>query len=208
MIRLMNNTDIVNSDSDIWRQYYQKALSRSHAKRTEFAVRLNETDSLVAIDCGCGTGSDIDFLQQQSYQVYGFDINPDAIAICRDRFGSKSLVEITKSSFEHYDYPKTSLVIANMSLLFADPEQFDCTWNKIQSAIEIGGVFAGDFMGEKDGWALNYRTPTSSFTESQVRALFAHFDIVRFNERNEQAKTSLGKMKYWHIYSIVAVKRM
>ncbi|WP_441258214.1 class I SAM-dependent methyltransferase [Vibrio sp. Vf1514] len=197
----------MDENAEIWRQYYEKALSRPHSKRTEFAVRLNESNLKVATDCGCGTGSDIEYLVQQGYQVHGFDINPDSVAICRDRFGSMSLVDISASSFESFDYPKSGVVIANSSLFFADPNQFASTWSNIRSSIEIGGVFAGDFMGFKDSWANNYRSPTTSLSESEVKALFSDFEIVRFFERDETAKTSLGRMKHWHTYSVVAVKR-
>ncbi|WP_439682421.1 class I SAM-dependent methyltransferase (plasmid) [Enterobacter asburiae] len=197
----------MDENAEIWRQYYEKALSRPHSKRTEFAVRLNESNLKVATDCGCGTGSDIEYLVQQGYQVHGFDINPDSVAICRDRFGSMSLVDISASSFESFDYPKSGAVIANSSLFFADPNQFASTWSNIRSSIEIGGVFAGDFMGFKDSWANNYRSPTTSLSESEVKALFSDFEIVRFFERDETAKTSLGRMKHWHTYSVVAVKR-
>ncbi|GAM74018.1 hypothetical protein JCM19241_5214 [Vibrio ishigakensis] len=37
--------------------------------------------------------------------------------------------------------------------------------------------------------------------------MFSDFEIVRFLERDESATTSLGKMKRWHTYSVVAVKR-
>jgi SAM-dependent methyltransferase len=201
------NQKFMDENTEIWRQYYQKALSRPHSKRTEFAVRLNESNLKVATDCGCGTGSDIEYLDQQGYQVHGFDINPDSVAICRDRFGSKSLVDISECSFESFDYPKSGVVIANSSLFFADPNQFASTWSNIRSSIEIGGVFAGDFMGCKDSWANNYRSPTTSLSQSEVKALFSGFEIVRFFEREEIAKTSLGRMKHWHTYSVVAVKR-
>jgi len=197
----------MDENTKIWRQYYEQALSRPHSKRTEFAVRLNESNLKVATDCGCGTGSDIQYLEQQGFQVHGFDINPDSVAICRDRFRSKSLVEISESSFECFDYPKSGVVIANSSLFFADPSQFEATWSNIKSSIEAGGVFAGDFMGLKDSWVENYRSPTTPLSESQVRALLSGFDIIRFFERDEKAKTSLGRMKHWHTYSVVVVKR-
>ncbi|NOH97747.1 class I SAM-dependent methyltransferase [Vibrio sp. 99-70-13A1] len=197
----------MDKNTQIWRQYYDKALSRPHSKRTEFAARVNESNLKVAIDCGCGTGSDIQFLEQQGFKVHGFDINPDSVAICKDRFSSKFLVEISESSFESFNYPKSGVVIANASLFFADPDKFESTWRNIKSSIEIGGVFAGDFMGFKDSWAKNYRSPTTPLSESDVKALFCDFEIVRFFERDEKAKTSLGRVKHWHTYSVVAVKR-
>ncbi|MFS1491544.1 class I SAM-dependent methyltransferase [Vibrio splendidus] len=197
----------MDDHSEIWQQYYKKALSRPHQKRTEFAIKLNESGLNVAIDCGCGTGSDIAFLEQQAYQVYGFDVNPDSIAICRDRFGRKPLVEISESGFEHYDYPKSGVVIANSSLFFADPTRFDEVWNSIENCLEVGGVFSGDFMGVDDSWAQGYRTPTTPLAKAKVFSLFNNFEIVRFHERDEKALTALGKMKHWHTYSVVAIKR-
>lgn len=194
-------------NTDIWCRYYDKALYRPHSKRTEFAARLNESDLKVATDCGCGAGSDIHYLEQQGFQVYGFDINPESVAICRDRFGSESLVKISESSFESFNYPKSGVVIANSSLFFADPNHFEVTWDRIKCSIEVGGVFAGDFMGFNDSWAEKYHSPTTPLSASEVKTMFSEFEIVRFFERDEMAKTSLGKMKHWHTYSVVAVKR-
>ncbi|MCG6403314.1 class I SAM-dependent methyltransferase [Vibrio fluvialis] len=196
----------MEDNTKIWREYYEQAISHPHLQRTELAVKLNQSRTRVAVDCGCGTGSDIQYLAQQGYQVHGFDVNSDATELCQARSVENALVEIEQAAFESFDYPKAGIVIANSSLFFANPDQFQETWYKIEACLEAGGVFAGDFMGEKDSWANNYRGPTTPLTESQVRSLFAHFDVVRFFERDESAKTALGRMKHWHTYSVVAVK--
>ncbi|EPP27932.1 class I SAM-dependent methyltransferase [Vibrio fluvialis] len=197
----------MEDNTKIWREYYEQSISRPHLRRTELAVKLNQSRTRVAVDCGCGTGSDIQYLAQQGYQVHGFDVNADAAALCKARFAENVLVEIEQAAFESFDYPKAGIVIANSSLFFANPDQFQETWHKIEACLEAGGVFAGDFMGEKDSWANNYRSPTTPLTESHVTSLFTHFDVVRFFERDESAKTALGRMKHWHTYSVVAVKR-
>lgn len=197
----------MRQNDELWRKYYEKALSRPHLKRTEFALKLNESNVKVATDCGCGTGSDIAYLEKQGYQVHGFDINSDSVAICRDRFGSKPLVDISEASFETFDYPKSGVVIANSSLFFAEPTQIKDTWHKVESSIVNGGVFAGDFMGVKDSWASNHHSSTSPLSSVQVESFFANFDIIRFVERDEDALTTLGKMKHWHTFSVIAVKR-
>ena len=56
---------------DVWQKYYQEVKNRKHLPRTEVAVRLNQSGLHVAVDCGCGTGSDIEFLAQNNYRVYG-----------------------------------------------------------------------------------------------------------------------------------------
>ena len=74
-------------------------------------------------------------------------------------------------------------------------------------SIDSCGVFAGDFMGVDDSWAYGYRTSTTPLTKAKVQSLFDTFEVIRFHERDEQALTSLGKMKHWHTYSVVAIKR-
>lgn len=190
-----------------WRQYYEKALGRKHAPKTELALKLNTTGLQVAVDCGCGTGSDIAYMAEHGYRIHGFDMNPDAVAICQERFSADSLVDVAEASFEHFEYPEAGVIIANSSLFFADPTRFSRTWHTIASSLCVGGVFAGDFMGTEDDWASGYRRETTPLTEAQVRELFSNFDIIRFHERNEQGSTALGRMKHWHTYTVVAVRR-
>lgn len=197
----------MNTNAKIWLQYYEKSFSRQHSPRTELAAKLNESSFKIAIDCGCGTGSDIYYLGQLGYQIHGFDINPDSISICHDRFSHDPLVDISEASFENFDYPTCGLIVANSSLYFAEPRQFKNTWHSLTSSLVNGGVFAGDFMGKNDSWAANYRSPTTPLTKLQVLELFDGFEIIRFNERDELGKTALGKMKHWHTFSLVAVKR-
>jgi len=203
----MGDQRLVDKNSKIWRQYYEKTLSRKHSPRTEFAATLNESNFNNAVDCGCGTGSDMAYLAQLGYQVHGFDINPDSISICRERFGNEPLIEISESSFENFDYPECGLIIANHSLYFAEPSNFQNTWASLASSLVMGGVFAGDFMGVNDSWADHDRSPTTPLTKQQVLALFDGFEIIRLKERDELGKTAMGKMKHWHTFSLVAVKR-
>lgn len=197
----------MDENRNVWRQFYEKSLKRPHSQRTEYSIALNESSCHVAIDCGCGAGSDIAYLISQGYQVHGFDLNPDCIAICNERFALDELVKISQASFENFAYPKSGAIIANSSLFFAEPTSFKKTWRSMISNLAIGGVFVGDFMGKHDSWASGYRSCTAPLTEQQVADLFLNFEIIKFHERNEFGKTSLGKTKKWHTYSVVAVKR-
>lgn len=193
--------------AEIWRQYYEKSLKRKHNPRTEFAVKLNESNVSIAVDCGCGTGADIAYLEQAGYQVIGFDLNQDSVEICQARFACNSLVEIECASFDHFTFPRSGVITANSSLFFATPKTFHQMWKRLTDSLEIGGVFAGDFMGVKDTWAQGYRSDITPFTEAQVLALFSEFDVVRFRERDEDGMTAIGKEKHWHVFSVVAIKR-
>lgn len=137
----------MDENTEIWRKYYQKALSRKHSPRTERAVQLNASGLNVAVDCGCGTGSDIAYLAEQGYRVHGFDISPDAISICHKRFHQSALIEVSEASFEGFSYPTAGVVIANSSLFFAEPTVFNKAWRALTECLAVGGVFGGDFMG-------------------------------------------------------------
>lgn len=190
-----------------WRKFYEKALERPHSTRTERATNLNASSIKIAIDCGCGTGSDIEYLKSQNYEVFGFDINPDSIAICRDRFGGESCVNVVQSSFSDFQYVDASLIIANASLFFVAPEQFQSVWSSIDANLAKGGVFAGDFMGKNDSWANDFHTPLTTVTKNELLNLFSNFEIIEFTERDEDGQTMVGESKHWHIYSVVAIKR-
>ena len=197
----------MSEESDIWQRYYQKALLKKHHQRCEFALKLNLSASRVAIDCGCGTGADIAFLAESGYDVHGFDINEQAITICRERFSSTSNISLSQTSFEQFTYPSAGIVIANDSLFFADKKQFWRTWQNIELCLEQGGVFAGDFLGNRDSWAKMGRSDINPLSEPQVEALFDQFEIIRRQERDEKGVTMLGREKHWHTFSIVARKK-
>lgn len=194
----------VNNKS--WGDYYKAAQNRPHQPLTELAIKHNSSNCQVAIECGCGTGCDVKYLSDMGYRVHAFDSHPDSVNICQHRFAGNDLVNVSQNSFEQFDYPKTGLVLANSSLFYADPAVFTETWTKIVNAIEIGGVFAGDFMGTEDEWAAMPEQTTNPLTRQQVEALFDRFEIVQFNERNEIGRAVIGTTKHWHTFTVLAVK--
>ncbi len=191
--------------TDTWQEYYQQALKRPHSVKAELAIEYNESGNNLAIDCGCGVGSDVDFFLKHGLKVVGFDVNSDAIAICRERFGNQA--QLVQSTFEDFSYPKAGIVLANASLYFAKPESFESTWGKISACIEPGGVFVGDFMGTKDTWASDFIIPIKSLTKEAVIQLFAGFEVLRFKERDEAGTTANGQIKQWHTFTVLAIKR-
>lgn len=190
----------------VLRQYYEKVGKKTHLQRTELAIKQNKTGTKVAVDCGCGTGNDINFLAQNDYTVYGYDKSQEAVSICKDRFSRNTQIEIVQSSFESCKYPASAVVIANSSLYFAEPSKFELSWQSITNSLITNGVFAGDFMGLKDDWATGFHSTTCPLSEKQVKSLFERFEVVHFSERNERGTTALGVEKHWNTYSVVAVK--
>jgi len=190
------------------KKFYEKTLTIKHHPRTESAVVADKTRLQKAIDCGCGTGADMAYIAQAGYQVSGFDVTFDAIEICQQRFKDSTAIKVTQASFESFTYPQTSLIIANASLFFAQPESFQQTWLKLISNLVSGGVFAGDFMGLKDDWARGHSSPITALSKDQVMMLFEDFDLLEFHERDETGETRVGVSKHWHTYSVIAIKKL
>ena len=44
--------------------------------------------------------------------------------------------------------------------------------------------------------------------KKEVLELFKNFDIINFKEKEEDKKTALGVKKHWHIYDVIAKKKL
>lgn len=45
-------------------------------------------------------------------------------------------------------------------------------------------------------------------SKTEVLELFKDFDIIHFKEIEEDKKTALGVEKHWHIYDVIAKKKL
>ena len=195
------------------KEYYDASEDREIRSDLTFAVSL-VGDPRIAIDCGCGAGADIEYLVATGFKVYGFDIEDEAIVRCNKRFKNNNDVILTKADFSSYQYPRTSLVVADASLFFCPKTEFDSIWNNIYECLYPEGIFCGSFLGPEDTMAgpVNNKSTfwpdTSFFYEKEVKADFKNYDICRFTEHKTSGKTPQGIPHDWHIYSVVARKKI
>jgi len=191
--------------------YYDATEQSKVRAELEFAVSISPHRG-VAIDSGCGAGSDIAFLLEQGFTVYGFDMEEDAISRCEKRFKGNERLTLSQEGFDTFQYPKASLVVADASLFFCPPDKFEDVWNRIYQCLESDGVFSGSFLGLEDSMAqLGYNKEeiwpdVLALSKEQVRSLFERYDIVRFNEHRSSGTTPAGTEHDWQIFSVVAVK--
>ncbi len=181
--------------------------------RDDLKLAIKEIPSpKIAIDCGCGAGSDIAFLRQHGFTVHAFDIEKAAIARCCERFANDNEVILTQSSFSAFSYPQASLVVADASLFFCPPADFPSVWKKIQTALIPGGVFTGSFLGAEDTMASEdydrdaFWPEVMVTDEKQVKEWFANFELLSFKEHKQSGTAPGGLPHRWHIYSVVGRK--
>jgi hypothetical protein len=118
--------------------------------------------------------------------------------------GSSQRLTTIVARFHELDLPQADFVYAGLSLPFCAPGDFAEAWHRITRAVLPGGILAAHFFGPNDSWADD---PEMTFhTRAEVDALFDGFDIVRFEEQDEDGQAVSGP-KHWHVFHVIAAKR-
>jgi SAM-dependent methyltransferase len=192
-------------------KYFDATENREIRDDLRFAVE-SVVEPRIAIDCGCGAGADIGYLISKGFFVYAFDVEEEAVSRCNARFHNVGNVSLSRSSFSLYSFPKASLVVADASLFFCPKSEFAEVWRKIYECLNPGGIFCGSFLGPEDTMAgpryraADYWPDVAVFEAEEVRELFAHFEILRFNVHKSSGTAPTGELHDWHVFSAVAKK--
>jgi SAM-dependent methyltransferase len=190
-----------------WGAYYDKIQGRPPQPLLRAALELEKNtlrpNGRLAIDLGCGDGTDTLFLLENGWHVLAIDGEPAAI----DRLLAKAPdnllgnLQTQIAQFEQIDLPPAHFVHASLSLPFCHPASFASMWQKIEDSLLQNGRFAGNFFGIHDSWAVNNHM--TFHTKSSVQALFTNFEIDYFDEEDKPGHSASGP-KHWHIFTIIA----
>lgn len=171
-------------------------------------VRLIEglgCQSCKALDIGAGPLVETKFLLEKGYSVDAIDNDPESAL-------SASKIENQKFSFFHTDVTEFDfkegeydLVVSLLALPFVNQKDFKYIFNKILYCLKPGGYLCFSLFGDRDGWA-NSRETMTFLTRENVESMLSVFDVIRFIEDDDIAPTASGKIKNWHIYTIIAKK--
>ena len=168
-------------------------------------IELNVKPSK-AIELGCGAGRDTVYLIKNGWEVLAID-REDVESRITAKLSEEELkkFKFSKQKFECIELENNNLVVANFSLPFCNKNYFKELWNKINNSILKDGYFVGNFFGNHDE-RINSKREMTFLTKEQVIELFSDFDIIEFTEVEKYATTGLGKIKYWHIFNVIAKK--
>jgi len=193
-----------------WEQYYRAIEGRS--LRALFVdaipflpIRRTDDQALLAIDLGCGDGTETFALLARGWMVIAVDGAPEAIARLRASVAPADDARLTTivAPFHELAFPDADFVYAGLSLPFCNPREFDDVWRRISIAVRPQGVFAGHFFGPHDSWA---DTEDMTFqTRAEVEALLSDFDVHLLHEQDEDGPAVSGP-KHWHVFHVIASK--
>ena len=193
-------------EETIWEEYYEKIQGRKPRPLLIDVLEKYPTgESLHAIDLGCGDGTETVVLLSRGWTVLAVDGTPAAIKHLMEKVPKDAHVRLKTQAakFEDVTLPQTDLIHASLSLPFCHPSHFPALWEKITSAVNPGGRFAGQFFGVNDSWADD---PDMTFhTEEGVCAMLEQFEIEHFLEQDEDGEATSGP-KHWHVFTVIARK--
>lgn len=193
-------------------EYFDATEFRDTRDDLKLGVTLVE-GSRIAVDCGCGAGSDIAFLRASGFVVHAFDIESEAIMRCQRRFSGDDKVSLSQDSFGTFRYPRASLIVADASLFFCPEDEFEDAWKQINESLLPNGVFVGSFLGPDDTMAgpeynrKGFWPNVLVASEETLRSWLKPFEIVSFTEHRTSGTAPGGNHHQWHIYSVVARKK-
>lgn len=156
-----------------------------------------------AIDLGCGAGRDTLELLRRGWQVQAIDAEPLAFEYLNALVPPEhqAALQTRCSTFQSVELMPAELINASFSLPFCPPGAFPELWQRIERALEPGGLFAGHFFGERDDWATDGLT---IHTRHEVEDLFTGWQIIDLQEIDRQGQTAVGSSKHWHLFAVVA----
>jgi len=189
-----------------WEDYYHKIQGRAPRQLLLDALeKFPAQTELQAIDLGCGDGTEAVVLLSRGWHVLAVDGEPAGLKRLMEKVQTEGQAHLQTqmSKFEEVTLPPADLIHASYSIPFCHPDHFSALWEKIASALNSGGRFAGQFFGIHDTWADN--KAMTFHTEEQVRTMLQNFEIEYFHEQDEDGAAASGP-KHWHVFTVIARK--
>lgn len=168
-----------------------------------------------AVDIGAGDGRDSAVLVEAGFDVLAIDPHPDAARRLIERAAGMSpdagrRLHVMIGGAESLDaavamrpnFERCGVVNASFSLPFVRPERYARAWATIRRVLAPGGVFAGQFFGERDSWAAI--EGRSHHTKEEVASRLAGLDVVECREEEKDGHDATGQAKHWHVFHVVA----
>ncbi len=157
-----------------------------------------------ALDFGAGALVDSQFLLDQGFsQVIAIDADPDserrASEIKNDALEFKrQTFEDTEVEAEYFD-----IINAQWVIPYVAHGAFASIVKNILNGLKDGGVISINFFGDKDDWNTD-DTLKNFVTKEQVTEIFQDFEIIEFEEIEDDKGSVLGKLHHRHVFNIIA----
>ena len=187
------------------KEFYNATINKPASRLIQmfFDNKYNETISgNIALDLGCGTGGDTEFLISKGFKVTAVDIHEEVKEILENKNLSNEQLNILIGDFSKMDFPIVDLIFANMSLFFVK-DNFDLLMRNLLEKVNKNGYFIANFLGEEDDW----KGSKTTLKKEDLLNYFNNYGLKYFAEEKYFRDTALGVNKFWHKYTVIAQKK-
>jgi SAM-dependent methyltransferase len=182
-----------------WQEYHD--LTKNNPP-SELLIKALEHVSNVgsAMNLGDGGLKDAKYLLEHGFDVTVVD---QTIQLLKP---SPEKLHCFAAAFDEYEFAKEhfDLASAMFALPFNRPETFNDVFDSTKHSLKKGGIFCGQFFGDRDGWSD--RSEMTFHTKEQVEHLFIDMETISFVEVEKDSKTANGTPKHWHVFHVIARK--
>ena len=185
--------------------YYKVTINNKPSpliRRIFFNKYNEEILGNTAIDLGCGTGNDTQFLLSKGFKVTAVDNQETVRDILNNKNLDKEKFDILIGDFSKIELPKADLIYANMSLFYVK-ENFELFIKNLIEKVNKNGLFVANFLGPEDDWNESKTT----VKKENLLNYFKDFELKYFSEEKYYKDTIQGINKFWHVYTIIGKKR-
>jgi SAM-dependent methyltransferase len=183
----------------------QKARTRPAARLlTDWLPRL-ELHGGVALDLGCGSGAEAEFLARNGFMVDAIDKNETAIKYTKERCKGLT-VDVVQGDFREFQLRPEyyTLAVAINSLPFVEKEACRTLLMAVQTSVKTGGVALFGVFGPEHAWAS--RKDMSFWSLEEFSALWSEWNVLAMNEYKGPWPLVSGEEIFQHRIHIVARK--
>ncbi len=169
-----------------WKAKVRPVTSPGRPARAPRPVLIEALESTLdrepgsAIDLGCGAGIDTLALLDRGWSVLALDSDPQALRRLRAAVDPPGL-RMQLRSFADMQLPSAQLIHAGFSLPFCSPSDLLGVWDRLVTAVDAGGLFAGQLFGDRD--SCSDHDDMTFHTRTEVESLLTEFDVLARRQR-------------------------
>lgn len=203
----MTDDDSLRFQDFSWLEYQERTAHRPVTDYFAAAMRFvdgDNGDGRLAVDLGCGGGSETRELLARGWRVFATDAGPDSKRLVTERtpLDHRLRLEHVHGKFHEVDLPQADLVYAQYSLPFAD-DDLEAAVDAAIGGVKPGGAFVGQLFGHNDTWAGD---GAASVDREWIEAKFREFSELEIDEQDFEGSYggSEANQKRWHVFHIHA----
>jgi tellurite methyltransferase len=189
-----------------WEVYFEKNKDRPLRPLYRKAISLFNSKSRIAMDLGCGVGTEAADLLQRDFTVHALDQEAQAIASLKaEAFRNMDRLHTYVISFELFkEWPAVDFLYSFHALPFCKRSDFDHVVNRTIESVLPGGLYVVSFFGLEDEWAVADKV--MGISSDEVKSKLNGFELLHFEEAKKMGKTVVNGDKMWHTIDVIASK--